>query len=497
MKIVKVIVVVFWAVMMTLLFHFEVFPGLFGHKQLSYLELIPQDLMLEDNWMGVYFQGVKIGYMHTYVSVPPGKQISQFLIRNNTFLQVPILGRSEQIYFNTEALIDAGHRLKNFWVDLNSARYSTKLTGQLLEEEDWLLVVESAGKKRSTRLSLPKDSVLYSPLAPLPTGKLSSGRKFTVKMFDPISMSAEEVFIEPLGKETLHVMKKDFRATKLKIDYKGIETFAWVNEEGELLKEETPLGWLILKEDAEEILDFMREKPTVMIDLIASTSVRSNVEIENARESRFLKADLKGYVLDKKNLESSRQNIIAADDDKITLSVDALGPPDKALSLPIEKDELREFLAPSIFIQSDDQEIIKTAKNIVGNTKDSWQAAVLLNRWVYKHVKKVPAMSIPSSLEVLHHMQGDCNEHAFLYTALARSLSIPTKIAYGLLYQQGGFYYHAWPQVYVGSWVDMDPTLGQDVACATHIKLLEGEIKDQLALVKVIGKLEIKIKEYR
>ena len=66
-------------------------------------------------------------------------------------------------------------------------------------------------------------------------------------------MGVESVFIESVGLETLNILDKEFEATKIKIEYRGIESFAWVTKEGELLKEETALGWLIVKEDPEQI----------------------------------------------------------------------------------------------------------------------------------------------------------------------------------------------------------------------------------------------------
>ncbi len=497
MKVLKIAVVVFWLAMVGLLFYFEVAPGIFGYKQLSYLDLIPKDLMLEDNWLGVYFQGVKIGYMHTYLSVSQEKQLSQFSLKNNTFLELPILGRTEEVHLKAEALIDSGYKLKDFSLDLSSPHYSTKIKGQLNRQGTLTLAITSGGKQRELQFNLPREAVLYSPLVPLPAGKLTLGKKFSAEVFDPLSLEVEKVLIEPLGTERLTMLDREFTAIKLKIVYKGIESLAWITKEGQLLKEQTPMGWLIVQEKPEEVLDFIKQRPQIMVDLIASTSLPSNIEIPQAQEISFLKVNLKGYVLDVEYLKDRRQSISDLGKNEIILSITALGPPDEPAFLPITENAVLPFLKPSIFIQADDEEIVKTAQQIVGEEKQSWKAAVLLNQWVYQHVRKVPTVSIPSSIEVLHQMQGDCNEHAFLYTALARSLGIPTKIAYGLLYQQGAFFYHAWPQVFVGKWVDIDPTLGQDIASATHIKLLEGEVKSQLDLVRILGKLDIEIKEFR
>ncbi|HQE84349.1 MAG TPA: transglutaminase-like domain-containing protein, partial [Candidatus Hydrogenedentes bacterium] len=106
-------------------------------------------------------------------------------------------------------------------------------------------------------------------------------------------------------------------------------------------------------------------------------------------------------------------------------------------------------------------------------------------------------LSIPSALEVLKSRVGDCNEHTVLFAALARSVDIPTRIALGVVWSEelDGFYYHAWPEVFVGEWLWMDPTLGQTVADATHVKLLTGDIERWPRLLPFLGKLRIEVTE--
>jgi transglutaminase-like putative cysteine protease len=88
---------------------------------------------------------------------------------------------------------------------------------------------------------------------------------------------------------------------------------------------------------------------------------------------------------------------------------------------------------------------------------------------------------------------GDCNEHTILYTGLARSVGLPTKVAAGLVYVKGKFYYHAWPEVYLGQWVAIDPTLNQFPADATHIRLIEGGLERQAELIQLMGKVSLDI----
>ena len=78
--------------------------------------------------------------------------------------------------------------------------------------------------------------------------------------------------------------------------------------------------------------------------------------------------------------------------------------------------------------------------------------------------------------------------------ALARSIGIPTKICAGLVFQDDGFYYHAWNEVFIGGqWYPIDSTLNRIEMDAAHIKLAEGSLEAQTDIVGMIGTLKVEI----
>jgi hypothetical protein len=108
---------------------------------------------------------------------------------------------------------------------------------------------------------------------------------------------------------------------------------------------------------------------------------------------------------------------------------------------------------------------------------------------------------------VLRTKVGDCNEHTALYVAMARALGIPARIAVGLVYIHGAFYYHAWPEVYLeepaagssalgasrGLWLPVDPTLNEFPANATHLRLARGGLDKQTVVLPMIGRLTMEV----
>jgi len=112
---------------------------------------------------------------------------------------------------------------------------------------------------------------------------------------------------------------------------------------------------------------------------------------------------------------------------------------------------------------------------------------------VANEIKDEPVDSF-SALEVLHNRKGECQAHTLLYTAMARALGIPTRLAGGIVYMEGmGFLYHAWAESFVDDWLPVDATFNQVPVDATHIKLVEGP--DWISLLpmgSVIGHIRIR-----
>jgi len=227
-----------------------------------------------------------------------------------------------------------------------------------------------------------------------------------------------------------------------------------------------------------------------VVDIINLVKIPSK-EIANPAKTTMLRARLSGVPLDSFQLDGDRQTW---QDGIIEIrAADA----ERAYPLPYAGDGHGEDLRPTMLVQSDDKAIRREAAKILGKEKDARLAAKKLNTWVYEAVNKQPVVSIPSAVEVLKQRVGDCNEHTTLYTALARAAGLPTRMAAGIVYLKNGFYYHAWPEVWLGSWVAIDPTFNQFPADATHIRFVTGELAKQAEIMKLVGKLKVEVLEYR
>ncbi len=171
--------------------------------------------------------------------------------------------------------------------------------------------------------------------------------------------------------------------------------------------------------------------------------------------------------------------------------------PQASYRLPNLDPDLRSYRVPAPLIQSHDPRIEAQARQIIGRTSDPTRATELLVRWVHDAVAKDAAIIVPSALEVFESRRGDCNEHTVLFIALARAVGLPARTAAGLVYLDGSFYYHAWPEVYLDGWVPVDPTFGQVPADATHLRFTGGGLARQIEMIRLVGRLTLEVVEAR
>jgi tetratricopeptide (TPR) repeat protein len=142
---------------------------------------------------------------------------------------------------------------------------------------------------------------------------------------------------------------------------------------------------------------------------------------------------------------------------------------EKALQLPIKNPELAEYLKATAEFAADKKEVIDQAKEIAGNDRDAWSVARKLAEWTHKNLEWKYVVSA-DAVQTLATREADCSEFSELFVGMARSLGLPARMVSGLAYSGSSFGGHAWVEVWIGKWVELDPTWGTDFVDATHIR---------------------------
>ncbi len=144
-------------------------------------------------------------------------------------------------------------------------------------------------------------------------------------------------------------------------------------------------------------------------------------------------------------------------------------------SFPVKTGENDEYTNDSAYIKPSDPKTHQKALDITKNSHTMLEAVRDLAMWVNTYIEYNTTYwgPINPSTVVLEERKGVCDEYANLYSALARSLGIPTRIATGVVKTGSTWQRHAWAESRVKNvWVPVDPTYGEvGLMNAFHVKL--------------------------
>lgn len=424
---------------------------------------------------GMYLGGDKIGYV--IVEINPTEY--GYILKETMLMRLSMMGQERTTETSSLYHLDDSYRLKRFSFELKSDGQSISSIGEVrngrLEYS-----IETGGVKRDAVIELDRD---VHPAQAIPFIVSSERRDLSLLLFDPTIFAT--------NRAEVRILEDKGDSIKYQTELLGTRAVTWVGQNGEVLRSEEPMGIIVVRQEKEEVLRFGDVSP----EIITMFAVDPGMEIANPREVTYLKAIVRGRFM-----ETERQKLFGD-----TLIVESIEPDQEKIPRvkrgfgcvrvepsPVPQ-ELRKYLESTPLIQVDDRRIRNKAARITRGARDNWEKVGRLIDWVYQNVEDSPTATIPSALDVLETLRGDCNEHAVLFAALARAAGIPTEISVGLVLMKGKFYYHAWNKVWVGSWVEVDPTFNQKVADATHITLAEGGIQEWAKIMDLIGNIEIRV----
>jgi len=476
-KIIPFLIILFWIFMTFLLIH--------RYAPDSSTDIKSQSLLQEgkQRWMGIYLKSQKIGFASSRFE----KEIDGYAAYEEIKITTMVLGIMQDIHSRTRVSLSPTLKVRSFKFTLNAAQ-NIEVDGNI-RDKTLILDITTANNKSRREITLDEAPQMTLTIIPyLLQRGLKSGIKIRLPVFDPVTFSTQKMLIEIVGKEKINLNNSEIEAFKIKGDLNGLKLLMWIDKQGNELKEESPMGFTLITEPMEKAIK-IPDIPSQIPDIITQTSVPFNLELPP--DASYLKVRLKGIDFEGLELNGGRQTLKG---DVLEIVREDISAPHHVL-LPILKME--QFLADSLFIQSKKPEIVNLANEIIGKEKNSLAAGRLLWAWVFKNIEKIPSITIPSAVDVLKTRKGDCNEHTVLYTALARAAGLPTKINVGLVYKDKRFYYHAWPEIFAGRWIAIDPTLGQFPADASHIRLISGDLDKQMILLKVINNISLEGMEYR
>jgi hypothetical protein len=466
------------------------------------------------SYYAVLQQGQQIGFASSTIDTTDGGiTVHDYLVAD-----LPIAGRLHRATARTEVTLTRKLRVSQFKMQIDAGFVPVDASGQMVGDTLLLLVVRSSPTQADTHHVRLEGPVLLPTLLPLAVAlgdRPKPGEKLTLPMFDPISMAprdvhlsveAESVFVvpdssvfDPARSRWIGARPDTVRAWRISTDSTSGRTgfSGWVDESGRVVLATQLLGMSLERRPYEVAFenwkaDAARRGTAVSADrdIYETTAIAANKHLkENIGKLRLR---LTGADLSSFDVKGFRQRI-AGD----TLTITREGPealraryrlPDGA-----KGSMMALFLDPEPLLETRNPEIVALAHRLRGTETDPRVVAERINRWVYDSLTKSITIGVPSALATLHARKGDCNEHTQLAVALSRAAGIPARVAAGLAYLDGKFYYHAWPEIWLERWVAIDPTFGQFPADAAHLRLTVGGLGRQADLLRLMGPLKIDV----
>ncbi len=396
-----------------------------------------------------------------------------------------------------------------------------RLAARGLVSGDTVLAVslESPTDSETTRTPLLRPVVLPTllPLRLAFGGELKPGKSYASAVFDPMLLTQRPVDVTVAAESTLVVPDSagfdsttmawvavhfdTVRAFRIEERSGGSPTTAWIDAQGHIVRAANAAGFSMERTAFELAYVNFRHRDTARVvrasanpgpgEVVATTALVADAPPLPRRDTlSILRARLSGAAPAGPDFTTGRQGLVG---DTLVVRRQAGAELTAAYRLPARERGLAPFLAPEPWIESDDARIRAQARQIVGREDDPAHAARLIHDWVAKQVAPRVVGGAPGAVRVLETRSGDCNERTVLYVALARAVGLPARAVAGLLYRGGRFYYHAWPEVYLGDWVAVDPTLDQFPADAAHVRFVIGGLARQVELVRLIGSLKLEV----
>ncbi len=435
----------------------------------------------------------------------------------------PVGGALERTSKRSVVKLSRGLSLKSFETQIDSRNPSIR-TGGRADGDSAVVYAKYTGPAAtdSQRVSV-HGPVVLPPVIPIAIAlgdKPKVGRSYALPTFDPATMNtaattfkidAESLFTlvdsakydDDKG-EWVSVLTDTVRAWHATVPEAKDGFAGWLDAQGRMVQVSQPDG-ITLRRTAYELAfenwRIARDRATASNagtgDILERTAIAAGAKFGRAKLLSFTVelggSNLKGYDLDGGRQHFSGDTLKVTREKNATIGVNQPGW--REMHSKEMRVQFKHELAEEPLLQAHNPEIIRKALAIVGDERAPKAIAQKLHGWVSDSVAKVVTGGVPNALAVLHSMKGDCNEHTQLYVALVRSLGIPARVATGLLYVNGKFYYNAWAEVWLGDWVAVDPTFGEFPADAAHLRFVLGGLSRQSELLQLMGNLKIKVLE--
>ena len=464
----------------------------------------------QDDWLNLTLMGTKIGYAHIYMEKSVYEGEDAIRVRVDMVMELKRTGTGLRLATTRISYVGMDLVPRYFITTSNETGQEKRVEGRIRDNVAYL-ETSLAGKTTHSETPISADTIFEGMISYfLLQRSIRVGDAHTLHVFNLDLMKPVKTAVSVLQEDQIEFDSKMEPAYVVDCTMDmmgGLTTTQWLGHDGTTYRMEIGLmglNMVLAKTDMQTALGESGE-----VDVILNTKILAQGEHPTPHARRF-KAHLRltEGQLDKAVMIDSRQKLKVDNDPRhgaIEINVPVINQAETP-NLPIQNqhdnEELAQFLKSTVYIQAEHPAIQAKATEVIDGEMNAWISAQKLCRWVYENIRdKNLKIGFGSALQTLESLAGDCTEHTVLMIAMARSVGIPARVCAGFVFQRDAFYYHFWPEVYVGEWVAMEPTLGQIQADANHIQLAGSELESNSMLefgegvMRTLNQLEIEVLE--
>jgi hypothetical protein len=485
-------------VLFTVLFAVVMFP--MGHKTESSSlsnripsgDLFPQfiEKNLGTDWYGIYMQESKVGYLKSTAGREKGLNGIIYKIQLSGTIQIPSHKETNEMKINMDAAFDAQP-------PYSLIRYSDRMMHKDDISETKIIRTSNGYEARITQ---GKETRAYI------MGPLEYSLKDYAAVQIWITQNPERGASIKYPHLSLKALKIEENTSYIKAIHSGIIAgvrriyydVITIDSNGLEIKEVFGANGKAYSIFLGEVFECRLEPQSLAtnidrtINLFLKNTISVNRPLGDSEKVALLKLSLdntSGALLDNAPGQSVTLN---SANDSVIVTVNSKGVP----RINATREEIKKNLAATIDIPANHPKIIRLAHNAVGDAGTNSEKLNRLVKFVYRYIEDDYTANPLTVMDIIEKKKGDCSEHARLFTVIARAMGIPCRTVGGLVYlgdefQEFGL--HAWNEVVIdGIWIPVDPTWGQILIDATHIRF-SVDISKEWEVMAVIPKMKIEV----
>lgn len=333
----------------------------------------------------------------------------------------------------------------------------------------------------------PKALGLYATEIYFHGKKLNTGDKAVLVGFNSVANRILPATFTILGKEKVELNGMEKELTRVEQTYPKeaylSKSTMWLDDGGRVVRmlddDSTLFGPLIREISSRDdaIAPFKASVTDKDAPILADRPIRIR---RNAPRELLLRVSMAGE--DNPGTlfpQDGRQEVLKADDKAVELRLRSKAPTVEGH----HAEPGAEYLESNFFIRSDDPLVIKLTHDAIGDEKNTRAKLTKIKEWMKKNVRGCYEVAFATADEVARTLEGDCSEMGVLGAAMCRVIGVPSRVAFGLVYdpEHKGFGGHLWSEVFLdGQWEPFDTTNVIDLLHAAYLRVGSYSMKNVL-----------------